>query len=370
MNTDEHFAYQRYIQQSITALHQKDRVTARRFAQKAARLAPNEEAPWLILASLAKPQASIHYLEKALEINPASERAHSGLKWATQRLEEARQTSAQISPAVSTTPIEHTKPLQSQQPVTAQTEDTQPLKRKKPASLIKDISRPLSWHVLSFSFLLLAVSLAALLWSGHSTGWAMFQKEISAPHPASALDKPTLTHTPTPTSTATPTNTATSTPTPTPTATNTPTATPTRKPTKTPAQTEPVAEVYFDSPAEIGEDEKWIDVDLTNQTTTAYLGDSLVSAFIVSTGTWEHPTITGQYRIYVKYISAPMSGPGYYLPGVPYVMYFYKGYGLHGTYWHNNFGTPMSHGCVNLRTEDAAWLYDWASVGTLVNIHY
>jgi lipoprotein-anchoring transpeptidase ErfK/SrfK len=51
-------------------------------------------------------------------------------------------------------------------------------------------------------------------------------------------------------------------------------------------------------------------------------------------------------------------------------MYFYKGYGLHGTYWHSNFGTPMSHGCVNLTIPDAQWLYNWASVGTLVNIHY
>ncbi|MGE5251028.1 MAG: L,D-transpeptidase, partial [Bacteroidota bacterium] len=59
-----------------------------------------------------------------------------------------------------------------------------------------------------------------------------------------------------------------------------------------------------------------------------------------------------------------------YLPNVPYTMYFYKGYGLHGTYWHNNFGTPMSHGCVNLRIEDSKWLYNFASVGTTVNVHY
>ena len=65
-----------------------------------------------------------------------------------------------------------------------------------------------------------------------------------------------------------------------------------------------------------------------------------------------------------------MAGPGYYLPNVPYTMYFYQGYGLHGTYWHHNFGTPMSHGCVNLATPDAEWLYNWASVGTLVNVHY
>jgi len=81
-----------------------------------------------------------------------------------------------------------------------------------------------------------------------------------------------------------------------------------------------------------------------------------------------------------------MSGPGYYLPNVPYVMYFYKGYSLHGTYWHNNFGTPMSHGCVNMRTEEAKWLFEWTTPavpegayqaystetdpGTLVVIHY
>jgi lipoprotein-anchoring transpeptidase ErfK/SrfK len=65
-----------------------------------------------------------------------------------------------------------------------------------------------------------------------------------------------------------------------------------------------------------------------------------------------------------------MSGPGYYLPDVPWVMFFYDEYGFHGTYWHNNFGSPMSRGCVNLRTEAAEWLYNWASVGTPVNIHY
>jgi lipoprotein-anchoring transpeptidase ErfK/SrfK len=50
-------------------------------------------------------------------------------------------------------------------------------------------------------------------------------------------------------------------------------------------------------------------------------------------------------------------------------MYFYKGYALHGTYWHSNFGVPMSHGCVNFRTSDAETLFNWAEVGTLVNVH-
>jgi len=80
--------------------------------------------------------------------------------------------------------------------------------------------------------------------------------------------------------------------------------------------------------------------------------------------------VTGQYRIYVKYHHKDMSGPGYHLPDVPFIMYIFEGYGLHGTYWHNTFGTPMSRGCVNLRIPDAEGLFNFASVGTLVNIHY
>jgi lipoprotein-anchoring transpeptidase ErfK/SrfK len=80
--------------------------------------------------------------------------------------------------------------------------------------------------------------------------------------------------------------------------------------------------------------------------------------------------VRGQFRVYVKYRSQTMSGPGYYLPNVPYVMYFHRDYGLHGTYWHSNFGRPMSRGCVNLRTPDAQWLYNWAEVGTPVHVRY
>jgi lipoprotein-anchoring transpeptidase ErfK/SrfK len=123
-------------------------------------------------------------------------------------------------------------------------------------------------------------------------------------------------------------------------------------------------------PEEVGGGEHWIDVDLTNQRAYAYEGSALMKSFVVSTGTWRTPTVTGSYNIYVKYRFADMAGPGYYLPDVPYVMYFYRGYGLHGTYWHNNFGTPMSHGCVNFTIEDAGWLFDFAQVGTTVNVHY
>lgn len=115
---------------------------------------------------------------------------------------------------------------------------------------------------------------------------------------------------------------------------------------------------------------RWIDVNLSTQRLVAYAGNAPVRSTLVSTGLPSTPTPTGRYRIYVKYVSTTMSGPGYYLPNVPYTMYFYRGYGLHGTYWHSNFGRRMSHGCINLPTSEAQWLYSWASVGTPVNIHY
>lgn len=123
-------------------------------------------------------------------------------------------------------------------------------------------------------------------------------------------------------------------------------------------------------PEGVGQKDHWIDVNLTAQRTYAYKGKNLVRSFLVSTGTWIHPTVVGTYRVYVKYTAADMSGPGYYLPNVPYIMYFHQGYGLHGTYWHNNFGTPMSHGCINLTIPDAQWLFEFSPVGTVVNVHY
>ena len=113
----------------------------------------------------------------------------------------------------------------------------------------------------------------------------------------------------------------------------------------------------------------WFDVDLSDQRMYAYEGDTLVRTFVVSTGTWQTPTLTGRFKIWIKLKSAPMSGPGYYLPNVPHIMYYDGDYGIHGAYWHNNFGVPMSHGCINLSLPDAEWAYNFASVGTVVNIH-
>ena len=96
----------------------------------------------------------------------------------------------------------------------------------------------------------------------------------------------------------------------------------------------------------------------------------MVKSFLVSTGIAGYNTERGQFRIDVKYRFDDMAGAGYNLKDVPYTMYYYESYAIHGTYWHRNFGTQMSHGCVNMDTDDAKWLYYWASVGTLVNIHW
>lgn len=109
-------------------------------------------------------------------------------------------------------------------------------------------------------------------------------------------------------------------------------------------------------------------VSVSRQRIYAYENGSLVHSHLVSTGLPATPTVLGDYSVYVKYVATDMSGPDYYLPDVPYTMYFFQGYGIHGTYWHNNFGRPMSHGCVNLPTDQAEWFFNFASVGTPVRV--
>lgn len=106
---------------------------------------------------------------------------------------------------------------------------------------------------------------------------------------------------------------------------------------------------------------RWIEVNLSAQTLNAWEGDTLVMSTNISSGVPATPTVTGRFRVGNKYAAQHMSGPGYSLPNVPWVMYFYGAYAIHGAYWHNNFGQPMSRGCINMRNEDAQWLFDWAS---------
>jgi len=378
-------------------LQQHNNMEARRWALKAARLYPDSEEPWLILAAISNPTASMAYLQRALAINPQSERAAKGMQWALQRLSQISiensvppitqskgdtQPVRVVSPAnqggVTTPPFilpevpaskEPSTPISvidqlREQPVQPAPKKEKPVRKAKPASK----KRSGNW-IATLIITLLILGTALVVWAA-MPGWIALARSSSAPIPAGALNKPTLT--PTPTATFTPTATATFTPTPTSTPTHTPTATYTPWPTNTPLPQPTVAPVTISNPDEPAADVSgyWIDIDLGDQMLYAYNGDEIVGSFVVSTGVSAHPTVTGQYNIYVKYLYTDMSGPGYYLPDVPYTMYFYSGYGIHGTYWHNNFGVPMSHGCVNMRTSDAEWLFNWASVGTLVNIHY
>jgi lipoprotein-anchoring transpeptidase ErfK/SrfK len=115
---------------------------------------------------------------------------------------------------------------------------------------------------------------------------------------------------------------------------------------------------------------KWIEVNLSEQTLTAWQGDVAVMHTSVSSGRANTPTVTGRFTIGKKYKAQRMTGPGYDLPNVPWVMYFHDAYAIHGAYWHNNFGTPMSHGCVNMRSNESQMLYEWAPSGTEVYVHY
>lgn len=124
-------------------------------------------------------------------------------------------------------------------------------------------------------------------------------------------------------------------------------------------------------------EEKHIYINLKTQTLSAYDGDVLFMETPVSTGLWGK-TPTGEFSIWIKLRSTTMSGGSgadyYNLPNVPYVMYFSnpqvpasRGFGIHGAYWHNNFGHPMSHGCINMKETDVAKLYDWANPVTESN---
>ncbi len=419
------------IRRAYQALRTNNRLEARQLASEAAKLAPNLEDPWLILAALAGPQASVEYLKRALEINPASTRAQKGLEWANQRSAAApaevpaavEAASPAVPAAVPLTPpppeppVEHTAPVRvavpaaMPEPVPAPPTAFTPPPEAKPLSAPAAVSMPAPAGAAAPAAQPAAarkpsrlaiggwvaglVVLVCLAVGGAWLGWSMingvFAQSPSAQRPVGVLQKPsatfTATFTSTFTSTATWTATATRTLIPSATATQTQTASPTLPPTLTPSLTALPTKTLKPAPTRtpgpteaapstnklptnIQADQHWIDVDLSRQRAYAYQGSQLVRSFVVSTGIAVYPTVTGQYHVYVRYRYADMAGIGWYLKNVPYVMYFYKGYGLHGTYWHNNFGTPMSHGCVNFKIEDAAWVYDFTTIGTLVNIHY
>ena len=131
-----------------------------------------------------------------------------------------------------------------------------------------------------------------------------------------------------------------------------------------------VEALLYPDPAPVVNQGREIVVDLSNSRVYAYEKGVLMYEAVSSNGLPATPTVQGNFTVRTKVRSQTMSGPGYWLPNVEWVLYFYQGYALHGAYWHNNFGQPMSHGCVNLTNVDAKWFYDFAEVGTPVTVQY
>jgi lipoprotein-anchoring transpeptidase ErfK/SrfK len=307
---------------------------ARRLAHQAAKAAPDQEEPWLILAAMAAPKASRGYLKQALAINPRSQRAIKGLRWADERA--AGKSFNSSDGAAEATLV---------------------------SPRVNLLLAPLA---------ILAAAFAMLAWMRPPE----MDESVRAISAAAAhqLDQvfatETPTETPTPTSTLTPTYTPTPLPTNTPTETLTPSETPSPSPTPTSTAEFLIEKYFLEIPNGISDEERWIEVNLTNQTLSAYEGGDLIKSFTISSGRPNTPTVVGEFKVWAKVRIQAMSGPGYYIENVPWVMYFYGDYGIHGTWWHNNFGTPMSAGCVNMTIADAQWMYNWASIGTVVYVHY
>lgn len=401
----KHIEAREHVVKAREALRRGDKNTARELGEKAVLLAPGLEDAWLILvASDSNPEEALAYAQKALELNPHSTRAHKAREWATKQLQKARSETS-FGLTVDALSLGQLSGFGN---VSGASEPARDIRREAPASHPaervlgqqrgaqvekKSNSQPFIYGGVLVGLLMCAAVGIAVIWAAVNTSALASFLRIEKIVPTqevlwAPVDIPKLRVTPIDVSAFAPQAGVEE-------AANQPSAELSGlAPIETPSPAEQAAslpeatelpgvmsmEIVTDlqyvppaaPPVVAGGhgNGRWIDVNLSTQSVYAYEDDTVVNSFVVSTGTWLTPTVTGKYKIWIKFKSTSMSGPGYYLPDVPYVMYFHKGYGLHGTYWHNNFGTPMSHGCVNLRTADAEWLYHWASVGTVVNVHY
>ena len=389
MNT-KIFEAREYIAKAREALQHGDKESAWKLGKHAALAAPEMEDAWLVLiASDPRPQDALAYARKALQINPESMRARRGLEWALVRVKQNEAGNVLVKQSATLNLSVERKNAIASLP--------------KRASLGTISTPPLKISGRNRFYLALLIGAGCLtvgfmaFFAWTNPAFASIVNNVSAPVSTQEnlwalvdIAKPTITPIDVSMSAAqlgdaprsVQPDTATSLPTDVPISNPNEASAVTPEATETPGtvameivddsstgQSVPADQSQMQYPAE-GNGERWIDVNLSEQRVYVYEGDVTVNTFIVSTGLPDTPTVTGKYQIYVKVPIQNMSGPGYYLPNVPWVMYFYESYGFHGTYWHNNFGRPMSRGCVNMRTDDAAWLYNWASVGTVVNVHY
>lgn len=389
MNT-KIFEARGYIAKAREALQRGDRESARKLGEQAALVVPDMEDAWLVLtASDPNPQNALAYAHKALEINPESTRARRGVEWALTRVKQTQAKSVLVGQSTTLSSSAGEKDAVASLPKRIH-------RRTNPAPQSKINGRNWFYSVLLIGAGCLIVGFVALF-ALTNPALASIVSNVSAPVSTQEnlwasvdIAKPTITRIDGSAFASQLADAPASAPSDAPTLIpmDTPTLADNGAPTFTPeapetpgtvaieivddnamSQSVPPDEAQLQYPAE-GNGERWIDVNLSEQRVSAYEGNTVVNSFLVSTGVAQTPTVTGKYKVYVKVRVQDMSGPGYYLRDVPYVMFFYEDYGLHGTYWHSNFGTPMSRGCVNLTVDDAAWLFNWASVGTVVNVHY
>ncbi len=333
MTTSDPSSARQAIQNAQKALQAGDKRSARRWAERAATLAPGLEEPWLILAAVASPRASLAYLGQALEINPQSQRARRGMHWAHERLR--RQGAGQIQSAP---------------------------RPRRPLTLPDKVLAGRHSHLptLIVIFVLIAFSWAA--WPGNILPALAQVEEIRAQtrtnHPYGSqaeVVKPTYTPSPTPTPTITPTPTFT--PTPLPTDTPSPLSTPSPLPT-------------------YPSNGKRIVVDFSEQHLYAYEDDLLVYSFIASTGIGNSTRI-GTFSVLNKIPNAYGASWNIWMPD--WLGIYWSGYlqnGIHALpilpggarLWAGYLGRPVSYGCVVLGVSDARLLYDWAEIGTVVEI--
>ncbi|VAW41151.1 hypothetical protein MNBD_CHLOROFLEXI01-3417 [hydrothermal vent metagenome] len=119
-------------------------------------------------------------------------------------------------------------------------------------------------------------------------------------------------------------------------------------------------------PEGVGPEEYWVEVDLYEQSFTAYIGDRMVYAGLVSSGLNRWPTNEGLFQVWSRFTKAKMSGAEgkadyYFIEDVPHIMYFDNDIALHGAFWHDRFGYKHSHGCVNMPPRDAEWVFNWSA---------
>ena len=364
------------IQRAGEAVKAGDKRQARVFLLQAIKQDARDYVAWMGLARVAPtPQASLDYARQAARLNPDEPLVKKVLAWA-----EKQATNQPVSNLASL-------------PVRGENEQLTDIVNQQP-----DRRWATAVPYIGLAVLLILLGTAGI-WAWRSVGRQtttiddavpaatsaviIAQVDRSLPQPAGNDANGAATAVP-PTATPAPTQNpiqpknplsgkegeprATWTLTPIPTDTPTPTVTP------VPTFVSPDNSLPSGRPFGVGSNEHWVDVNLSTQTLTAFEGNTAVFSTLISSGLPSWPTVTGQFRIWLRYESQTMDGTrlgyDYYLPGVPYVMYFYEDYALHGTYWHSNFGYPMSHGCVNLETGDAEWIFNFTSIGTVVNVHY